>query len=82
MEDRVIMENILSTLKGSCDLMMNGTIEAATPNVQSTFKSTLNDSLTMQADIYKKMAQKGWYPAQQAEQQQIQQVKQKYSTNS
>lgn len=81
MEDRVIMENILSTVKGACDLMMHGTIEAATPDVQSTFKMSLNDALTMQADIYKKMSQMGWYPSQQAEQQQIQQVKQKYSNN-
>ena len=33
----------------------------------------------MQDEIYKKMAAKGWYPAQQAQQQQIEQVKQKYA---
>lgn len=82
MEDRVIMENILSTVKGACDLMMHGTIESATPNVQSAFKTSLNDALTMQADIYKKMSEKGWYPSQQAEQQKIQQVKQKFSNSN
>ena len=79
MNDQMIMENILLTTKGACDLYMHGTIESATQNVQQAFDSALSDSLCMQGDIYQKMASKGWYPAQQADQQQIQQVKQKYS---
>ena len=79
MNDQMIMENILLTTKGVCDLYMHGAIESATQNVQQTFDSALSDSLCMQGDIYPKMAQKGWYPAQQADQQQINQVRQKYS---
>ena len=79
MNDQMIMENILLTTKGVCDLYMHGTIESATQNVQQAFDSALNDSLCMQSDIYQKMSQKGWYPAQQADQQQIDQVRQKYS---
>ena len=79
MNDQMIMENILLTTKGACDLYMHGTIESATQNVQQAFDAALSDSLCMQGDIYQKMASKGWYPAQQADQQQIQQVKQKYS---
>ena len=33
----------------------------------------------MQNEIYNIMSQKGWYPTQSAEQQQIDQVKQKYA---
>ena len=79
MNDQMIMENILLTTKGACDLYMHGTIESATRNVQQAFDAALSDSLCMQGDIYQKMAQKGWYPAQQADQQQINQVRQKYS---
>ncbi len=79
MNDQMIMEDILLTTKGACDLYMHGTIESATQNVQQAFDSALSDSLCMQGDIYRKMAQKGWYPSQQADQQQISQVKQKYS---
>ena len=79
MDDRMIMENLLLTTKGVCDLYMHGTIESATGNVQRTFDSALSDSLCMQGDIYQKMAAKGWYPAQQAQQQQIDQVRQKYA---
>ena len=79
MNDQMIMENILLTTKGVCDLYMHGTIESGTQNVQQAFDSALNDSLCMQSDIYQKMSQKGWYPAQQAQQQQIDQVRQKYA---
>ncbi len=79
MNDQMIMENILLTTKGACDLYMHGTIESATQNVQQAFDSALSDSLCMQGDIYQKMASKGWYPTQQADQQQISQVKQKYA---
>ena len=79
MNDQAIMENILLTTKGACDLYLHGTIESATQNVQQAFDSALNDSLCMQGDVYQKMAQKGWYPSQQADQQQIDQVKQKYA---
>ena len=79
MQDKVIMDNILTSVKGVCELMMHGTIESSTPNVNSTFKAALNDCLCMQNEIYAKMSQKGWYPSQQAPQQQIEQTKQKYA---
>ena len=79
MNDQAIMENLLLTTKGVCDLYMHGAIESATQNVQQTFDNALNDSLCMQSDVYQKMAQKGWYPAQQAQQTQIDAVKQKFS---
>ena len=55
---------------------------SATANVHCAFDKALKDSLTMQDDIYKKMAAKGWYPSEQAEPQKIQKVKQKYSANA
>lgn len=79
MEDRVIMDNILSTTKGACDLMMHGAIESPTADVHSAFTQSFNDALCMQNEIYTKMSQKGWYPTQQAEQQKIDSVKQKFS---
>ena len=79
MNDQMIMQNLLLTTKGVCDLYMHGAIESATQNVQQTFDDALADSLCMQSDIYQKMAAKGWYPAQQADQQQIDQVRGKYA---
>ena len=82
MDDQCIMENILLTEKGVCDLFLHGTIESSTANVHQAFNTALNDSLCMQDELYKKMAQKGWYPTEQAEEQKIQKVKQKFSNSS
>jgi spore coat protein CotF len=79
MDDKNLMENILLLQKGVCDLYMHGTIEAATANVHDVFNCALNDSLCLQDSVYSQMAQKGWYPTEQAEQQKINTVKQKYS---
>ena len=77
MDDKNLMENILLLQKGVCDLYMHGTIEAATANVHDVFNCALNDSLCLQDSVYSQMAQKGWYPTEQAEQQKINTVKQK-----
>ena len=79
MDDKNIMENLLLTEKGVCDLFLHGTIESATANVHQTFSTALNDSLAIQDELYKAMSQKGWYPTEKAQEQQIQKVKQKYS---
>ena len=78
MDDKNLMENILHLQKCVCDLYMHGTIEAATKNVHDTFNCALNDSLCIQDTVYSQMAQKGWYPMEQVEQQKINTVKQKF----
>lgn len=79
MNDRDLVEDVLLIIKGVADLYLHGTIESSTLNVHSTFEKILNDTLCMQNEVYNAMAQKGWYPAQQAEQQQIEQLKQKFA---
>ena len=79
MEDKSLMENLLLVEKGACDLMMHGTVEAGTPAVRSAFDHALEECLKMQAEVYAKMAAKGWYPPEQAEQQKIDKVKQKFA---
>ena len=78
MDDKNLMENILLLEKGVCDLFMHGTIESPTYKVNKAFSRALNDSLCMQDTIYDKMAAKGWYPTEQAEQNKIASVKQKF----
>ena len=80
MQDKEIMENILLNLKGECDLLMHGAIESSTPAVHAAFKSALDETLAMQNEVYAKMSAKGWYPSTQAEQKQLDAVKQKYSS--
>ena len=82
MNDREIMENILLTTKGVCDLYLHGAVESATPQVHEAFSTALNDALTMQDGIYKQMAAKGWYTVEQAPQQQLTQLRQKYAAQA
>ena len=79
MNDKEIMENLLLNLKGECDLMMHGAVESSTAGVHSAFTEALNETVAMQNQVYSAMAQKGWYPAQNAQQTQIDAVKQKFS---
>lgn len=79
MEDKIIMSTILNNVKGACDLLLHATIESATPDVHGRFKTELDNMLTLQSDIYKKMSEKGWYPTQNVEQQKIDEVKNKFS---
>ena len=78
MDDKTLMEGLLLEVKGVCDLYMHGTIESSTDNVHQAFNTALNDSLCMQDTLYDKMAAKGWYPVEQAEQNKINAVKQKF----
>lgn len=79
MGDREIMENLLLLEKGACDLMMHGTIESSSNDVQQTFSSSLNSSLNMQSQIYDKMKSRGWYKTDNADQSKMHEVKMKYS---
>ena len=77
--DQKIMEDLLLTTKGLCDLYLLGAIESDTPNVHQTFDSALGESLDMQSQIYGEMSSRGWYQTQQADVQQIAQVRGKFS---
>ncbi|MBO5024493.1 MAG: spore coat protein [Clostridia bacterium] len=79
MDDKTMMSAVLGNVKGMCDLMMHGAVEASTPNVHATFKCALNDMLILQNQIYSKMSEKGWYPQEQAEMQKITEAKQKFA---
>ena len=82
MNERDLMEDVLLITKGAADLYLHGTIESSTLNVHTAFEKILNDTLCMQNEVYTVMAQKGWYPAEQAEQKQIDAVKQKYAQST
>ena len=79
MNDQAIMQNLLLTAKGACDLYLHGAVESATPNVNQAFDAALNETLSIQDEIYQKMAAKGWYANEQAPQQQMQKDKQKFA---
>lgn len=79
MNDQKIMENLLLTEKGACDLYLHGAIESATQNVNAAFDTALDQSLCMQDGIYRQMAAQGWYPSEQATQQMVDKVRSKFA---
>ncbi len=79
MEDRDLMENELLVIKGVCDLYLHGAIESTTAEVHCAFKEALNESLNIQNHIYNLMAEKGWYKTDTAEQQKIDEAKNKFA---
>ena len=82
MDDKDIMEKELLIIKGVCDLYLHGSIESTTAEVHCAFKEALNESLNIQNKIYNLMSEKGWYKTETAEQQKIDQTKQKFSANN
>ena len=80
MDDKNLMQNLLLLEKGCCDLYMPGAVESGTQNVHLAFNSAFADSLSMQNEIYTKMAGKGWYSPKPVEQQKIDTVKQQFSS--
>ena len=78
MNEQNIMQDLLNLEKGACTLYLHGTVESATPEVQQSFRTALNESLGMQSSIYAEMSAKGWYQNDCAEQQKVQQVRQKF----
>jgi len=80
MNDELIMTNILSLLKGTSDLFLHGSIEAACPKVNAAFKQALADYLVLQHEVFDAMKQKGWYQIPQETQQNIDKVIQKYAS--
>ena len=49
--DQQIMENLLLTTKGVCDLYLHGAIESATPDGHLACDGAVGESLDMQSEI-------------------------------
>lgn len=81
MDDKSIMENLLLTTKGVCDLYMHGAIESATAEVHQAFAGAFDQALGMQDCIYQQMAAKGWYQTDSVPADKRTQTKQKYAPN-
>lgn len=82
MDDKQLMETLLVAEKGLCDLFLHATIESSTEQVHTAFATALNESLCIQDTIHQKMTQKGWYSTEQAEQNKVSSLRQKYSAQA
>ena len=78
MEDKELMENHLSLVKGICDLYLHGMIESSTKEVHEQFQNALNEELNIQNKLYNLMKEKGWYQTDEADISKVTMAKQKF----
>ena len=78
MPEKEIMTDALSSQKFVTDTYNTFTNECTTQNVRDEFMKILNEEHQIQADVFETMKQRGWYESPAAQQQKIQQAKQKY----
>lgn len=77
--DKEMMQDALISQKFLTDDYNIFTNECATPEVRESFKCILNEEHDIQNEIFNEMQTRGWYQVKPAEQQMIDQAKQKYS---
>ncbi len=77
--EKEILQDCLSSQKFTTSSLNTWAGECVCEQLRSAFLNILDDEHRIQADIFNDMSSKGWYPTQPADQQQLQQVKQKFS---
>lgn len=78
MQEKEMMEDVLSSQKAITGAYNNFANECASPEIRDEFLNILNEEHTIQAQVFDEMHKRGWYPTPPAEQQMIDQAKQKY----
>lgn len=76
--EKELMTDVLSSQKFVTDSYNTFTNECATPNVRNEFMQILQEEHQIQAEVFDAMKNRGWYQAPAADQQKVQQTKQKY----
>ena len=78
MKDQEVLYDVLSSQKAITGTYNNFVNECATPQIRNEFMNILNEEHQLQAQIFDEMHKRGWYPTPAAEQQKIDQAKQKF----
>lgn len=80
--DKEILTDVLSSQKFVTDGYNSFANECATPAVKADFMNILNEEHQIQGEIFTEMQSRGWYPVEAADQNKINQAKQKYTSMS
>ena len=79
MQEKYMVNDVLSTLKSSITNYASVISEASNPQFRQTIQQIRNNCETFQYDLYKIAEQKGYYqPAQPASQNDIQQIRSQF----
>lgn len=77
--DKDMMTDLLSSQKFIAEGYNTFANECATPAVKTDFMNILKEEHQIQSDVFAEMQKRGWYPTEAADQNKINQAKQKYS---
>lgn len=80
MTDKEIFKDCLTSEKFMAAGYNSYADECAHPELRCTMINILQDTHTMQAEIFTEMNSRGWYPVKQAQQADIDQAKQKLTS--
>ena len=78
MQDKEMLEDVLTSQKQITGLYNTYANECATTAIRDEMMNILHDEHDIQADIFMEMQKRGWYPTPMAEVQKIQSTKQKF----
>lgn len=78
--ERDLMNDVLASQKFITDTYNTFTNECATPDVRNQFMRLLDEEHQIQAEVFDVMKQRGWYQTPAADQQKVQQAKQKFQS--
>lgn len=79
MDSKTMLEGILWDLKGLSDLFLHGTIESSTNEIHKVFKNALDETLTLQKDLYNLMSEEGMYSVSNVSETKITKIKGKFT---
>lgn len=78
MGDQEMVNDSIASQKLISDTYNTYANECATPNLRDEFMNILKDEHQIQAELFTEAQKRGWYQVKPADDQQIQQAKQKY----
>ena len=82
MQDKEMLHDSLSSQKEITGIYNTFTNECASTALRNEMLNILQDEHAIQADIFDEMQKRGWYPLKQADDQQIQEAKTKFSSQN
>lgn len=80
--DREMMEDALSSQKFITEGYNTFANECASPALKTDFMNILNEEHQIQHELFLEMQKRGWYQVEAADQNKVQQEKQKYMAQS
>jgi len=80
--EKDIMQDILSSQKHITGTYNTYANECVTPSLKSDFMNILNEEHQLQSDVFTEMQKRGWYTTEPADQNKMNQAKQKYQTEA